>query len=80
MSEVLALLVGRGYVRRLAEPGHGRVIRIELTKAGSRALERCDRAVDEVEREMLGDLAADEAARLRDALVRCGRALEREGA
>jgi DNA-binding MarR family transcriptional regulator len=79
MSEVLALLVGRGYVRRTAEPGHGRVIRIELTKAGNRALERCDRAVDEVEREMLGDLADDEAAQLRGALVRCGRALEREG-
>jgi DNA-binding MarR family transcriptional regulator len=79
MSEVLALLVGRGYVQRTAEPGHGRVIRIELTKAGNRALERCDRAVDEVEREMLGDLADDEAAQLRGALVRCGRALEREG-
>ena len=62
MSEVLALLVAKGYVRRRAEPGHGRVIRIELTKAGSRALERGDRAVDEVEREMLADLDADEAA------------------
>jgi DNA-binding MarR family transcriptional regulator len=78
MSEVLALLVEQGYVRRLVEPGHGRVIRIELTKAGSRALERCDRAVDEVERELLGDLDADEAASLRDVLIRCGRALERE--
>ena len=80
MSEVLSQLVEQGYVRRLAEPGHGRVIRIELTKAGSRALERCDRAVDEVEREMLGDLDAAEAASLRDALIRCGRTLEREGA
>ena len=65
MSEVLALLVAKGYVRRRAEPGHGRVIRIELTKVGSRALERGDRAVDEVEREMLADLDADEAAELR---------------
>ena len=72
------MLVEQGYVRRLAEPGHGRVIRIELTKAGSRALERCDRAVDEVEREMLGDLDADEATSLRDVLIRCGRALERD--
>jgi DNA-binding MarR family transcriptional regulator len=78
MSEVLTLLVEQGYVRRLAEPGHGRVIRIELTKAGSRALERCDRAVDEVELEMLGDLDADEATGLRDVLIRCGRALERD--
>ena len=80
MSEVLSQLVEQGYVRRLAEPGHGRVIRIELTKAGTRALERCDRAVDEVEREMLGGLDAEEAARLRDALISCGRTLEREGA
>ena len=58
MSEVLALLVEQGYVRRSAEPGHGRVIRMELTEAGNRALERCDRAVDAVEREMLGDLDA----------------------
>ena len=78
MSEVLTLLVDQGYVRRRAEPGHGRVIRTELTPAGSRAFERCDRAVDEVEREMLGDLDAEEAATLRDALVRCGRAVERE--
>jgi DNA-binding MarR family transcriptional regulator len=76
MSEVLSQLVAKGYVRRRAEPGHGRVIRIELTKAGSRALERGDRAVDEVEREMLVSLDADEAARLRAALQLCGRALE----
>src|SRR5471032_2190040 len=78
MSEVLALLVDLGYVRRRAEPSHGRVIRSELTRAGSRALERCDRAVDDVERELLGDLDADEAANLRDVLIRCGRALEHD--
>jgi DNA-binding MarR family transcriptional regulator len=78
MSEVLALLVELGYVRRRAEPGNGRVIRMELTASGRRALERCDRAVDAVEGELLGDLDADEAADLRDALLRCSRALERE--
>jgi DNA-binding MarR family transcriptional regulator len=75
MSEVLGLLVEHGYVRRRAEPGHGRVIRNELTKAGSRALARCDRAVDSVEREMLGELDSDEVAGLRDVLLRCARAL-----
>ena len=78
MSEVLALLVELRYVRRRAEPGHGRVLRTELTATGRRALERCDRAVDAVERELLSDLDADEAADLRDALLRCSRALERE--
>jgi DNA-binding MarR family transcriptional regulator len=80
MSEALALLVERSYVRRRADPGHGRVIRTEITAAGRRALERCDRAVDRVEREMLGGLAPSEADRLREALTRCRRALEREGA
>lgn len=78
MSEALTQVVERGYVRRRADPDHGRIIRTELTEAGSRALERCDRSVDEVEREMLGDLDADEVASLRNALVHCGRALERE--
>jgi len=76
MSEVLALLVEKGYVRRRAEPGQGRVIRLELTRAGSRALERGDRAVDDIEREMLAELSAAEAADLREVLLRCGRALE----
>jgi DNA-binding MarR family transcriptional regulator len=78
MSEVLTLLVERGYVRRRAEPGHGRVIRTELTVAGRRALERCNRAVDAIEREMLGDLDPGEAAGLRDVLIRCGQALDSE--
>jgi DNA-binding MarR family transcriptional regulator len=77
MSEALALLVDKGYVRRRADPDHGRIIRTELTRAGVRVLERCDLAVDEVERELLGDLDADEVALLRSALGRCGRALER---
>jgi DNA-binding MarR family transcriptional regulator len=78
MSEVLALLVERGYVSRRAEPGHGRVLRTELTKAGNRALERCDRAVDAVEAELLGGLDAGEESELRDMLIRCGRALDFE--
>jgi DNA-binding MarR family transcriptional regulator len=75
MSEAITQLVERGYVRRRAHPEHGRVIRTELTAAGRRALERCDRAVDEVEREMLDGLAAAEVARLRGTLERCDRAL-----
>ena len=78
MSEALTRLVDLGYVRRRADPGHGRIIRTELTRAGGRALDRCDRAVDEVEREMLADLDATEIASLRSALAHCGRVLEGE--
>jgi DNA-binding MarR family transcriptional regulator len=77
MSEVLSLLVERGYVRRIAQPGHGRVIRTEITRAGTRALERGDLVVDDLEREMLSDLDAGEAVGLRETLISCGRALER---
>ena len=76
MSEVLVQLVEQGYVRRRAEPGHGRIIRTELTREGMRALERSESAFDEVEREMLADLDQGEAAGLLDALTRCSRALE----
>ncbi len=79
MSEVLALLADRKYVRRRADPNHGRVIRNELTAAGRRALDRCDSAVNEVEREMLAGLGRGEVARLRDGLVHCGRSLEHVG-
>jgi DNA-binding MarR family transcriptional regulator len=76
MSEVLALLVSLGYVRRKPEPGHGRVIRTELTATGRRALERCDKAVDDLERQMLSEVSAREAAHARDVLARCDRALQ----
>ena len=78
MSEVLARLSDCGYVRRRADPSHGRVIRNELTAAGRSALQRCDRAVDRVEREMVAELDAVERAGLRDALIRCRRALEHD--
>lgn len=77
MLEALTQLVERGYVRRRDDPDHGRIIRIHLTAAGRRALERCDRAVDAVEREMLAELDGDEAAGLRAGLLACGGALER---
>jgi DNA-binding MarR family transcriptional regulator len=76
MSEVLALLVERGYVRRQPSPGLGRVIRTELTPAGLEALRQCDVAVDEVEQRMLAELDGLDATMLKEALVRCGRALD----
>jgi DNA-binding MarR family transcriptional regulator len=78
MSEVLTLLVDGGFVRRRAEPGHGRIIRTELTAVGRRALERCDAAVDAVEQELLRELAPAEVANLRDVLIRCARVVERD--
>jgi DNA-binding MarR family transcriptional regulator len=80
MSEALALLVARGYVERRADPDHGRVMRTELTLRGKRALERCDRAVDLVERDMLQDLDGGETELLRDALEHATHALTADAA
>ena len=75
MSEVLAGLVARGYVRRKADPGHGRIIRTELTASGSKALVACDEAVDEIERRMLLELDAQDGKRLIASLTSCVRML-----
>ena len=64
MSEVLASLSGRNLILRQAAPDHGRVIRTELTRAGTRVLAVCDRALDELEREMLQALGERDRAGL----------------
>ena len=48
---------------------------VELTPAGNRVLASCDRVVDEIEREMLGDLDPRERERLMASLVSCVRVL-----
>src|SRR3954462_7415093 len=60
MSEALALLVELGCVKPRADPGHGRVIRTEITRSGLRALDRCDRAVDGVESELVKGVDPDD--------------------
>ena len=80
MNEVLMALERHGYVRRSADPAHGRVMRTELTRAGARALAACDRAVDELERRMLGDLDGKAADDLYASLLRLARVLEQADA
>jgi DNA-binding MarR family transcriptional regulator len=72
---VLATLVDRAYVRRRADPAHGRVIRTELTKAGRAVLAACDGAVGEIEHEMLFELPPKERERLLASLTSCVRTL-----
>jgi DNA-binding MarR family transcriptional regulator len=67
-NEVLARLEARNLVRRRADPAHGRIRPAQLTPAGRRLLARADRAVDEIEREMLGDLPGPDRRRLSELL------------
>ncbi len=53
MIEILAGLEARGLVARRVDPGHGRVLRAELTPEGRRLVHVTEPAVADIEDEML---------------------------
>jgi DNA-binding MarR family transcriptional regulator len=75
MSEVVAALARKGFVRREADPAHRRILRTELTPEGSAALAACDESVDAIEEQMLRELPARDRERLLADLQRCVRML-----
>lgn len=75
MSEVLDALEAKGLVERRPHPKHRRVHPAALTARGRKVLASCDRAVDELEGEMLAALSGREVAELRASLVSAVRSL-----
>ena len=75
MSEVIDALETRGLIERRTRAGRGRALPAILTRKGRRVLDSCNRAVDELEEEMLRDLSADERALLAEGLTSAVRAL-----
>jgi DNA-binding MarR family transcriptional regulator len=75
MSEVIAALEGEGLVRRQADPDHGRILRAELTEKGTARLAASDAAVQEIEEQMLAELAECDRERLLADLTSCVRLL-----
>jgi DNA-binding MarR family transcriptional regulator len=59
-----------GHVRRVRDPEDRRRHIVELTPAGEQALQHAERAMEELEDEVLGALSSDERAQLRDLLDR----------
>ena len=72
MNLVISALEKRRLVRRRPDPKHRRVLRASVTPKGLEVLADCDRSVDRIEADMLGDLPADavEVVRTRDGVVR----------
>ncbi len=70
MNQALANLIDRGLITRRPHPTKGRVLSVELTRAGSAVLSKLDNAVDEVEDRLLGPLTSDERAGLLESLRR----------
>ena len=75
MSEVLDALEKKGLVERTPHPNHRRVFPAALTAKGRKVLRSCNVAVDELEREMLGELSPHQVKSLRNGLISAVRAL-----
>jgi DNA-binding MarR family transcriptional regulator len=59
-----------GHVRRVRDPDDRRRHIVELTPAGKKALAHAERAMEDLEEDVLGALTPDERAQLRDLLTR----------
>jgi DNA-binding MarR family transcriptional regulator len=76
MNLVISALERRELVARRPHPEHGRVLRTSVTELGLAALSACDRDIDVIEAQMLGDLDPATLEVVRTALRSCAHALE----
>ncbi|HJS95321.1 MAG TPA: MarR family winged helix-turn-helix transcriptional regulator [Solirubrobacteraceae bacterium] len=76
MNLVISALERRKLIRRRPDPRHRRVLRATVTPKGLDMLARCDRSVDRIEADMLGDLPPDTVEVLRGALGSCAHSLQ----
>jgi DNA-binding MarR family transcriptional regulator len=76
MNLVISGLERRKLIRRRPDPKHRRVLRATVTPKGLDMLVRCDRSVDRIEADMLGDLPPDTVEVLRGALGSCAHSLQ----
>lgn len=76
MNLVISALERRKLIRRRPDPRHRRVLRASVTPKGLDMLARCDRSVDRIEADMLGDLPPETVEVLRRALGSCAHSLQ----
>lgn len=75
MMQVISKLEAAGLIERSPDASHGRILRTEITEQGRTVLAACDKAVTQMEREMLADLDKGQREDLREALLACVRRL-----
>ena len=68
MNLVISGLERRRLVRRRPDPKHRRVLRASVTAKGLEVLAGCDRSVDRIEADMLGDLPPETVDVVRSAM------------
>jgi len=62
LTEIIAPLADKGFIAREESPQHRRILRISLTPAGRQMLARTTRVGQQLERELVADLSAEEHA------------------
>src|SRR5436190_23976238 len=68
MNEVIAALEDKKLIARSESPDHRRILHIRLKASGLRLLQRCDGAVDRIERSAFGDFSPRELTTFRGLL------------
>ncbi len=76
MNLVISALEKRRLVRRRPDPRHRRVLQASVTSRGLEVLEGCDRSMDRIESDMLGDMPSETVEVVRAALGSCAHSLE----
>jgi DNA-binding MarR family transcriptional regulator len=70
VSQVIDVLVNRGYLQRRPDPNDRRRVTLNLTERGRQAMEAVVRGVEAVDRQLLEQVSAKQVAAMRVALVR----------
>ena len=78
-NEMVKQMEVKGWIERSPDPSHGRIIQIQLTRAGHAILAQCDGKVREVELRMFPDMTPEERTQLYVSLRSAVRALSLEG-
>lgn len=68
MSETIAALTDRGWIEKLQNPGHGRILMMRLTDTGEALLSDCETLVDAMEASLLAGIAAPDLTMFRKML------------
>ncbi|MGH7034796.1 MAG: MarR family winged helix-turn-helix transcriptional regulator [Stellaceae bacterium] len=70
MNEVVATLRKQKLIERHKSPLHRRILYIRLTASGTRVLEKCDKAVDGIERDAFREFAREDIAVFRELMTK----------
>ncbi len=77
--EMVATLERKGFLERFVDEDNRRQLEVELTRAGTRTLARCDELIDRLEADVFSSLGTAERERFRRALATCTAATQRSG-